>query len=89
MLATITFAGETIATDDNILLVASKSQPGVWYQQNGSTCSCPSFRYRSNCRHIVATAALVESVLAGQPTEQERQAERQRAIAAFNQEAWG
>jgi hypothetical protein len=51
-------AGERFVNLGDVLLVASKSEPGTWHRIDGATCDCKGFQYRGACRHVVAAAQL-------------------------------
>jgi hypothetical protein len=75
--------GERILTVGTTTLIASKSQPGGWHTVTTTTCTCPSFAYRSRCRHIVAVQQ------AEQAAADEAKAARAARIAELNSEIWG
>jgi hypothetical protein len=60
------------------VLVASKSEPGAWYEVRDGRCTCKGYQYRGKCRHLaVAAQALQEPELprckrCGQPSAQLR-----------------
>lgn len=59
--------GETLIATKDCTLIASKSNPGIWYAltwSDGWKCSCPSYTYRGSCRH---RAALHESFAGKRP----------------------
>jgi len=63
--------GERILDLQYMQLVASKSQPGTWYELRDGTCSCKGYEYRKTCRHLAAVAELrkpVAKVLPKAPT---------------------
>jgi len=49
--------GEQVILGTNGALVASKSQPGVWYVVRLGACQCKGFTYRGHCRHVEAIKA--------------------------------
>lgn len=64
MSATIT--ERTIGTDQVLVLgdrvlVASKSEPGHWYDCSSGDCDCKGYQYRNQCRHIVVAAEALKS----------------------------
>lgn len=51
--------GERFMRLGSALLVASKSEAGIWHRIEGGRCDCRGFQYRGACRHLVAAARLV------------------------------
>jgi len=54
MVKQIEVNGEQVILGGNGALVASKSQPGVWYVVRAGQCQCKGYQYRSRCRHLDA-----------------------------------
>lgn len=54
-------AGETFIRMGETLLVASKSEPGVWHHIADAHCDCKGYQYRGHCRHIAASLELEAS----------------------------
>ena len=55
--------GEQLIVAGQQVLVASHSNPGVWYALNwagGWRCDCPGFEHRGHCRHQDALRAYLK-----------------------------
>lgn len=50
-------ACERVLALDGHVLVASKSEPGVWHVVADGACSCPGYQYRHTCRHLAVAVA--------------------------------
>lgn len=43
--------GERVLRVAGRVLVASRSQAGLWWDVTDGACSCPAWRWRGRCRH--------------------------------------
>lgn len=59
-LSTQLIEGEMVIHVGPEVLVASKSEPGVWWIVDGGRCSCPGFTYRNTCRHLAPALEAAE-----------------------------
>src|SRR5436309_1019297 len=53
--------GDRVMLTNGKALVASKSEPGVWYAVEDGACTCRGFSYRAQCRHILAGAEALQA----------------------------
>lgn len=49
------------------VLVASRTEPGRWYDVTAGTCGCKGFEYRGRCAHLAASLPGVPVEAADQP----------------------
>ncbi len=57
MVTTEIVTGETVIKLADRVLVASKSEPGKWYEVVAGACDCKGYQYRGICRHVEAVKA--------------------------------
>jgi hypothetical protein len=58
-----TINGETVLDLGTVQLVASKSQPGAWYELRAGRCTCAGFQHRGTCRHLAVAHPAARAAL--------------------------